>query len=167
MSAINKPRMPELRRTSLTTAARCFIAAAVGVLVSWLLLLIHIFASAEALQLVAVWISGASLLCAWAGVLTWRMPVFANRTLVLFAIGWAVGISISIWLSLWAFADRPLIWRASMQWLALTLAFAVGALLLRALLRKRTTPTIGRLLSLVSPLIVLLVVLFTYLGRAA
>ena len=167
MNSTNKPRMPELRRASLTTSFRCLLAAGGGASLTLFLLLIHIFAQTEWLQLASVWILGGSLLWAWAGILAWRMPVFGNRALLLFAIAWGAAIGASVWLAVWALASRPLIWRCSLQWLALTLSFVVGALLLRALLRKRTAPVIGRLLSLVSPLIILLVILATTLARAS
>ena len=159
--------MPELRRASLTASSRCLLAAASGASLTLLLLLIHIFAPTEWLQLASVWVLGGSLLWVWAAILAWRTPVFGNRALLLFAIAWVTGISASVWLAVWGVASRPLIWRCSLQWFALTLSFVVGALLLRALLRKRTAPVIGRLLSLVSPLIILLVILTTALARAS
>jgi len=167
MNSTSKPRMPELRRASLTMSSRCFLAAVGGASLALLLLLIHIFVPTEWLQIVSVWILGGSLLWVWAGILAWRMPVFGNRALLLFAVSWAAGIAASVWLAVWALASRPPIWRHSTQWLALTLSFVVGALLLRALLRKRAAPVIGRLLSLVSPLIILLVILITALARAS
>jgi hypothetical protein len=166
MNTTNKPRMPDLRRASLTTSSRFYLAAGGGAHLTLLLLLLHVFVPAEWLQLVSIWILGGSLLCAWGGILTWRMPVFANRSIFLFVFVWASGIAASVWLAIWAFASRPSIWRHSMQWLSFTLSFVVGALLLRALLRKRSAPVIGRLLSLVSPLIILLVIVITSLVRA-
>ena len=167
MTSTHNPRMPELRRASFTTSSRCLLAAVGGASLTLLLLLIHIFVATEWLQLVSVWILGGSLLWVWAGILAWRMPVFGNRALLLFAAAWVAGIGASVWLAVWALASRPLIWRCSLQWLALTLSFVVGSLLLRALLRKRAAPVIGRLLSLVSPLIILLVIVITALARAS
>jgi hypothetical protein len=158
--------MPKLRRASLTTSSRCLLAAGGGASLTLLLLLIHIFVPTEGLQLVSVWILGGSLLWVWAAILAWRMPVFGDRVLLLFAVAWVGGIGASAWLAVWALASRPLVWRCSLQWLALTLSFVVGALLLRALLRKRTAPVIGRLLSLVSPMIILVVLLITGLAPA-
>jgi len=166
MNPTNKPRMPELRKASRTTSSRFHLAGGAGAGLTLLLLILHVFVPIEWLELVSLWIFGGALLCVWAGILTWRMPVFANRSILLFAIVWASGIAASVWLAVWAFPFRPAIWRHSMQWLALTLSFVVGALLLRALLRKRNAPVIGRLLSLVSPLIILLVILITSLARA-
>lgn len=166
MVPTNKPRMPEIRKPSLTAATRCFAVAGGGAFAALLLLTAHVVVPAEALQLVSVWILGGSLLAVWAGILTWRMPVFGNRVLFLFALAWAAGIAASVWLAVCALATRPFVWRLSMQWIAVTLSFVVGALLLRALLRKRTAPRIGRLLSLVSPLIILVVVLVTYFARS-
>jgi len=164
MSSINAPRMPDLRRSSLTATARCLRAAGAGALAALCLLVAHIVVPFDGLQIAALWLVGTSLLCIWIGVLAWRMPVFDNRALTLFAIGWGAGMALSIWLAGWALRTHPFPWRLSVQWLALTLSTAVGALWLRALLRKRATPLIGRLLSLISPLIVLLVIFVTGLG---
>jgi len=159
--------MPEIRRASLTTAVRCFIAAGAGASLALLFLLIHVLVPSAWLQLAAVWIVGGSLLCVWAGILAWRIPVFGNRSLLLFASAWSTGIAAAVWLAVCAVPSRPPVWRLSMQWLALTLSFVVGALLLRALLRKRAAPLLGRLLSFISPLLVLLVILMTSLFRSA
>lgn len=166
MAPTSKPRMPKIRRASLTAAARCFSFAAGGALLSLLLLSAHVVVPSEPLQLVAVWILGASLLALWAGILAWRIPVFGSRAVSLFALAWVAGIASSLWLAVYGLASRPFIWRLSMRWIALTLSFVVGALLFRALLRKRTAPRIGLLLSLGSPLIVFAVILATSLARA-
>ncbi len=163
---MNVPWMPDLRRSSLTTAARCLLASGVGAAAALALLVAHVVAPLPVLQIAALWILGTSFLGTWAGILTWRMPVFGNRALVLFALAWAAGMALSVWLAGWALRSHAFLWRMSIQWLALSQSFVVGALLLRALLRKRATPLIGRLLSLVSPLIVLVVILVTSLGRA-
>ncbi len=167
MTSTNKPRMPELRRASLTASSRWFIAAGSGALATLLLLFVHVLIPAEWLQLVSLWFLGGSLLCVWIGVLTRRMPVLAHRALLLIAASWGAGTALSVWLAGWALASRPFIWRLSIRWIALGLSFAAGALLLRASLRKRTAPIIGRLISLVSPLMVLLVILLSFFGRPA
>jgi len=151
----------------MTTAVRCFIAAGVGASSALLLLLIHVLVPSAWLQLVAVWIFGGSLLCVWVGILTWRMPVLSDRLLLLVAASWAVGTALSVWLAAFALPSHPLVWRLSAQWVALALSFVAGAFLLRALLRKRTAPAVGRLISLISPLVVLLVILFSFLQRSA
>lgn len=155
--------MPEIRRASLTRAARCFIIAAASAFVTLLLLLVHVLVPSEWLQLVAIWFLGGSLLCVWIGTSSWRMPVLGNRFLLLIAAAWVAGTALSVWLAGWAVAARPLVWRLSIQWIALESSFIAGALLLRALLRKRTAPTIGRLISVVSPVIVLVVILLSLL----
>jgi len=162
---MNAPRIPGFRRTSWTTAARCLLTAGVGASASLLLLVGHVFVPIDSLQIAALWFLGASLLCVWAGILAWRMPVFGNRTLLLFALAWVIGTALSVWLAGWGPIARPPVWRMSMQWVAFALSFVVGGLLLRALLRKRAAPVIGRLLSLVSPLIVLAVILVASLGH--
>jgi hypothetical protein len=166
MSSMNVPRMPDLRRSSLTTFARWLRVAVATASAALGMLVAHILVPLDVLQIASLWILGASLLCAWAGIVTWRMPVFKDRTLFLFAVAWGGGMALSVWLAGWAFPTHASIWRLSIQWLALTLSTAVGALLLRALLRKRTTPVIGRLLSLISPLVVLVVILVTSLRSA-
>jgi len=166
MRPTSKPRMPELRTASLTLAARCLIAAAAGAFGVLVLLLVHIFVSAEWLQLASIWLLGAALLSVWVGILLWRIPVFGNRTLLLFSLAWILGIAAALWLAVWAVAGRSLIWQYTLHWLSLTLSFVVGALLLRALLRRRAAPIIGRLLSLISPLIILVVILMTTLARS-
>jgi len=167
MSPTNTPRMPELRRASLTRSSRWFLAAGGAALLTLLLLLIHVFVRTDALQLVSIWTLGASLLFSWAGIVTRRIPVLGNRALLSLALAWIAGLPASIWLAVWALPSRPPIWRYALQWLAVTLSLVVGALLLRGLLRKRTAPLLGRFLSLVSPLIVLLVILISVLVRGS
>ncbi len=163
MESKSKPRMPELRKVSLTLASRFFLVAAGGALGVLTLLLVHVFVPVEWLQLCSIWILGGSLLFVWAGILAWRIPVLGNGILLLFAIIWGLGIAAAVWLAVWSVPNRLQIWQHSMQWLSLTLSFVVGALLLRSLLRKRAAPLIGRLLSLISPLVILLVILLTSL----
>lgn len=167
MKRRSAPRMPELRRASLTRSSRWCVASGVGASAALLLLVMHVVAPIGWLELVAIWILGGALLCLWAGIVTWRMPVLGSRALGLSVAAWCVGIGASIWLAGWGLASRSLLWRRSVQWLALALSLVVGALLLRALLRKRAAPVVGRLLSLVSPLIVALVIVATELARAA
>ena len=140
-------------RGRLTLAARAILVAASGATVCLLLLAAHIFVPAPELQLAALWLLGGSLLTTWFAILAWRMPVFENRVLAAIASAWCGGIALAVVLVRWSLvAARSAVWERSAQWLAVTLSFAAGALLLRALLRKRTTSVVARLLSLLSPL---------------
>jgi hypothetical protein len=112
------------------------------------------------------WLLSATLLAAWVAILTWRMPVFRRCILAAFGGLWIAGIGLSVWLILLSIAgNRSAAWQRSVQALALGLSFVVGGLLLRALLRSRASPLVGRLLSLLSPLAVLLLILFVPPGQ--
>jgi hypothetical protein len=122
-----------------------------------LLLVAHVFVPHPQLQLVAVWFLAGAFLAAWIALLTWRAPVFAHRTLRLIAFASSLGTGLSLWMVHWTMtSNRPPVWQRSVQALALALSLAAAGWLLRALLRKRTSPILGRLLSLVAPLAILL-----------
>jgi len=146
------------RRTS--PFSRSLIAASILLFLSLCLLTAHVFAAAEGLQIGALWLLGGAFLSVWISVLLWRIPVLSGRTIGWFGLIWAGGIGISVWLILLTVRlDKTLIWERSVHWLALTISFAVGGLFLRALLRKRTSPIAARLISLISPLAILLLIL--------
>ncbi|RLE33807.1 hypothetical protein DRJ24_04790 [Candidatus Acetothermia bacterium] len=144
----------------MSAFARGLIVASILLFLSLCLLTAHIFVAAEGLEIGALWLlSGAGLAC-WIAILFWRIPVLSQRTIGWFSIVWAAGIGISVWLILLtARSDKPTAWERSVDSLALTLSFAVGGLFLRALLRKRTSPLAARLLSLLSPLAILLLII--------
>jgi len=146
-----------LRRSSLSTLSRCLIAAAGGAGLCLFLLVIHVFVPNPWLQLVAVWFLTGSFLAAWLSLLTWRAPVFAHRTLGLIALVSCLATGLSLLMVYWTMiSERSPLWQRSVQSLALALSLAGAGWLLRALLRKRTSPILGRLLSLLAPLAILL-----------
>jgi len=125
------------------------------------LLTAHIFIQNEWLQIAALWSLGAAFVALWVAVLLWRMPVLRQAVLTVFVIVWICGIGVAVCLVLAAStrSGASLLWQRSVQGLALGLSLAVGALLLRGLLHRRATLLIGRLLSLLSPLGILLLIL--------
>ena len=130
-----------------------------------------------------------------AELLAWRVPVNGRRVLATLACLWFFGIALSVCLVLLSADEaqsllwrrsvqvlalaptvtlsarastwtQSLLWRRSVQVLALALSVTVGALFLRALLRVRTSPISGRLLSLVSPIAILALIVILALTRA-
>jgi len=146
-------RVPTRRRS---TSQRAIIAGVLATFLALVLLTAHVFATSESLQIVALWLLAGALLAAWIAILAWRVPVCGRRLLAVFACLWFIGIALSVCLVLLSVdGTHNLLWRRSVQALALTLSVAVGALFLRALLRVRTSSISGRLLSLVSPIAIL------------
>lgn len=144
-------------------ARRLALALGAGLL-AFTLLLIHIFAPFQGLQLAALWLTGTAFVAAWTAVLCWRMPVFSGRALWGFTLIWCVGLSLAVLLALAAAASQSSIgWKISVQWLAFSISLSVGALQFRALFYRRATPILGRFLSLLSPMIILMLILLTSL----
>ena len=164
---MSKPITPPSRRRRYSLTVRSLIASTSFAAVSLALLVVHVFVPAAGLQTAAVWVLGGGFLSAWIAVLAWRMPVFGQRMLIFFAMLWALGVALSVLCVRWSLTAGTLseLFRRSSQWLALSISFAVGALFLRALLRRRTTPIVARLLSLLSPLAILLLILLSSPGR--
>jgi len=161
-----QPHVPRQRRPAWTPTARAMRLAAAGSAVALVLLVVHAFVAADALQLGAVGVLSASLVALWVGVLTWHMPVFENRALLVIGAAWSVVTGLAVWIVLWAMdAPTPLAWRELARAFALSLSLPAAGLFLRALLRKRTSPLVGRLLSLLSPLALLLWIVISSLGR--
>jgi hypothetical protein len=161
------PVSMHVRRRRSPTAARCLFLSGCCALPALALLTAHVFTPLASLQIAALWLLNASFVTIWIAIVTWRAPVFDRRVLAAFASLWAVGISLSVWLVvLSASPNRPASWQRSVQGLALGMGFAVGGLLLRALLRKRSSPVIARFLSFLSPLLILLLILFFPSGRS-
>jgi hypothetical protein len=164
MRASRPVRIPTRHRS---TSQRAIIAGAIALLLALVLLTAHVFAASEALQIAALWLLAGALLAAWIAILAWRVPVYGQRLLAAFACLWFAGIALSVCLVLLsANGTQSLLWRRSVQALALTLSVAVGALFLRALLRVRTSPISGRLLSLVSPIAIFTLIVILALARA-
>ena len=144
-------------------ARRLALALGAGLL-AFTLLLIHIFAPFPGLQLAALWLTGTAFVAAWTAVLCWRMPVFSGCALWGFTVIWCAGLSLAVLLTLAAAASQSSIgWKISVQWLAFSISLSVGALQFRALFYRRATPILGRFLSLLSPMIILMLILLTSL----
>ena len=147
----SRPVRVSTRRRS--TSQRAIIAGLLAAFLALVFLTAHVFAASETLQIAALWLLAGALLAAWISILAWRVPVYGRRFLAAFACLWLVGIALSVYLVFLSVdGTHNLLWRRSVQVLALTLSVAVGALFLRALLRVRTSSISGRLLSLVSPI---------------
>ena len=152
---------PTTFRRRLSLSAKSWIAAAAMAVTALVLLSIHVFTPISGLQAAGLGTLGFSLFAAWIAVLSWRMPVLDRGPIVLFGLLWIAGLTLSIACVQQSSAMQLEAIRRSAQWLALTLSLAVGALFLRALLRRRTTSRTARLLSLLSPLVILLLILFS------
>jgi len=154
------PVIPKVRPRRSSGFIIGLIVAAGFLLLSLSLLTAEIFVDVKPLQIGALSLLGAAFLSLWLSILAWRIPILPGRTIVWFGIVWAIGIGISVWLILLTSrVDRSAAWEGSVDWLALTISFAVGGLFLRSLLRKRTSPLAARLISLLSPLAILLLIL--------
>ena len=153
---MNRPTTVPVSPRRFSSARRALLVACTAASLALALLVAHVFAPAESLQISSLLLLGVGLVAAWVAVLVWRIPVFDRRRLAGLAALWLLGIALSATLVFLASnATRALLWRRAVEWLALTLSLAVGALFLRALLRVRTSPLGGRLLSLVSPFVIL------------
>jgi len=161
-----RPHVPRQRRPGLTLSARAMRLVAVGCAIALVLFIVHVFVAVDVLRLVAIGCLSAALVSLWGAILAWRMPVFENRVLLLIGAGWSVATGLAVWIVLWArFSQPPLAWRVSAHAFALSLSLPAAGLFLRALLRKRMSPLVGRLLSLLSPLALLLWIVISSLSR--
>jgi len=160
MNSVGIPMIDKVRALRSTVVLRFLLAATILLVISLSLLTAHAFVEAETLQIAALWSLGAAGLSFWIAILFWRIPVLSQRTIGWFGGVWAVGIGISVRLVLiTAQLEKPAAWELAVDLLALTISLSVGGLFLRALLRKRTSPLAARLISLVSPLAILLLIL--------
>ena len=153
------PLMRTLRFTAITRRLALAMGAGSG---AFVLLLIHVFAPLQGLQLAALGLAGFAFVAAWTAVLCWRMPVFSGRTLWAFTLIWCVGLGLAVVLVLVASESTHSIgWRIAVQWLAFSISLSVGGLQFRALFHRRATPILGRFLSLLSPMAILTLILVT------
>ena len=151
------PLMRSLRLTAIS--GRLMLAFGAGCL-AFVLLLTHVFAPLEGLQVAALAFTGLGLIAAWTAVLSWRMPVFSSTTLWSFTIIWCGGLVLAVLLVLaTAGSAQTLAWQLAVQWVAFSISLCVGGLEFRALFHRRATPVLGRFLSLLSPLAILLLIL--------
>jgi hypothetical protein len=157
-------RFPLIRTLRLTAITRRLALALSAATAAFALLLIHVFVPFSGLQVAALVLSGLAFVAAWAAILCWRMPVFSGRTLWAFTLIWCVGLSLAIALVITsASSEHGLVWKLAAQWLAFSVTLAVGGLQFRALFNRRATPILGRFLSLLSPMIILVLILATSL----
>jgi hypothetical protein len=127
---------------------------------AFVLLLVHMFAPLEGLQIAALAFTGLGLVAAWTAILCWRMPVFSSTTLWTFTLIWCVGLAIAVLLVLaTAGSSHTLAWQIAVHWVAFSVSLCVGGLQFRALFLRRATPVLGRFLSLLSPLAIILLIL--------
>jgi len=153
---VSRPTSVPAPSRRVSRARRALFAARAAASGALALLTAHAFVPLEALQISSLLLLGAGLVAAWIAVLVWHIPVLDRRRLAGLAALWLLGIALSATLVVVSSdAAQSLLWRCSVNWLAMTLSLAVGALFLRALLRVRTSPLSGRLLSLVSPFAIL------------
>lgn len=132
--------------------------------VAFVLLFVHVFAPLEWLQVAALVLTGLALIAAWTAVLCWRMPVFSSTTLWAFTLIWCVGLCLAVLLVLAsARAQHSVGWQVAVQWVAFALSLCVGGLQFKALFHRRATPVLGRFLSLLSPMGILLLILIVSL----
>jgi hypothetical protein len=150
----------------MSTPRRAVRAAGALAAAALTLLAANVFAPLEALQIGSLLLLGLGLVATWLGVLAWRVPVLDRRRLAALGVLWLVGVALSAVLVVLATdPDRSSLWRYTVEWLALALSLAVGALFLRALLRVRTSPLSGRLLSLASPFAILALIVLLALFK--
>jgi len=154
------PVIDKIRVIRATVVSRSLLAAAALLLIALSLFTALVFVEADWLQIAALWTLGGGGLAFWIAILLWPIPVLSRRTIGRFGLVWAIGTGISIRLVLIAAVlEKPALWKLSVDWLALTLSLSVGGLFLRALLKKRTSRLAARLISLVSPLAILLLII--------
>ncbi len=158
-----QPIHPRPRRGRLSISRYCVLAAGLSAAVALAVLVAEVFRPMIWLQAASLWLIGLAALLLCIAVYAWRIPVFGPRAIAFFAAAWVGGIALSVVLVLLSqHLPYPPAWRWSVQWVAVTLSFAVGTLLLRSLLRVRSSSIAIRCLSLISPLGVLLLIILTY-----
>jgi hypothetical protein len=142
------------------SATQRFLLGAAGFACSALcLLVVGQFETHEVLDAASLFALGTGLLLSYLAVLTWSVPVLGSRHVFAVAVAWGAGIAAACRLVFLANERaHSLLWVRSVQWLALTLSLVVGALFLRVLLRRRTSHVIVRVLSLVSPVAILVLI---------
>ena len=127
---------------------------------AFFLLITDVFVSLQGLQVAALGFTGLAFIAAWTAVLCWRMPVFSARTLWAFTLIWCVGLYLAVLLVLITSGSQySFAWRLAVQWLAFSISLSLGGLQFKALFYRRSTPILGRFLSLLSPMAILLLIL--------
>lgn len=162
-----RKQLSSIRGLRLSASIRRLLLALLSGATALVLLLVHVFAPIPGLQVAALALTGMSFAAIWLAVLAWRMPVFSGGTLWIFTLIWCAGLALAITLVLIASGlSRPMSWRIAVQWLAFSISLCVGGLEFRALFNRRATPILGRSLSLLSPMIVLVLILMASLNAS-
>jgi hypothetical protein len=140
-------------RHRLTVAGACF-------LVAFALLLVDVFVPVAWLQVLALAFTGTAFVALWTAVVRWRMPVLSNRVIWALTLIWCAALGVAIVLVLLPPAGQVgLARRAAAQWLAFSISLSLGSLQFRALFHRRATSILARILSFLSPMIVLCLIL--------
>jgi len=162
-----KTQFPLMRSLRLTAISRRLMLALGAGCLAFVLLFIHVFAPLEGLQVAALVLTSLALIAAWTAVLCWRMwrmPVFSGRSLWVFTLIWCISLSLAVFLVLATSGSKhSLSWQMAVQWVAFALSLCMGGLQFRALFHRRATPVLGRFLSLLSPMGILLLILIVSL----
>jgi hypothetical protein len=159
-----KTQFPLMRSLRLTAISKRLVLSLSAGCVAFVLLLVHVFAPLEGLEIAALTFTGLGLVAAWTAILCWRMPVFSRTTLWVFTLIWGIGLSLAILLVLaTAGSLHTLAWQMAVQWVAFSVSLCVGGLQFKALFLRRATPVLGRFLSLLSPLAVILLIVIVSL----
>ena len=155
-----KAQYPLIRHLRLTAITRSLLLALGAGSIAFTLLLIHVFLPLQALQVAALTLTGFAFIAAWTAVLCWRMPVFSASALWGFTAIWLFGLLLAVLLVLIASDTQPSFsGRIAVQWLAFSISLSVGGLQFRALFHRRATPVLGRFLSWLSPIAIVLLIL--------
>jgi hypothetical protein len=158
-----RSRFPLIRTLRLTALTRRLAVAVCAAVLAYIMLLIHVFARIEALESASLGLTAAAFVAAWTAILCWRMPVFSHRTLWTFTLAWMIGLTLAVWLVLATFTvQHALGWKVPAQALAFSISLSLGGLLFRALFHRRATPVLGRFLSLLSPMLILVLIAFLW-----
>ena len=160
-------QLSSIRGLRLSATTRRLLLALCSGTAALVLLLIHVFTPLQSLQVASLGLTGLSFAAIWMAILVWRMPVFSGGVLWTFTIIWCAGLALAITLVVIASASSHATdWKVAVQWLAFSISLCVGGLQFRALFNRRATPILGRSLSLLSPMIVLVLILVLSLNAS-
>jgi hypothetical protein len=138
-----------------------------GFVTAFLVLLVDLFVPVEWLKVMALGWTGAGFLALWGAVLCWRIPVLPRRFIWALTLVWLLGLAIAIALVMFYPTEQVgLARKAAAQWLAFSMSLSFGGLQFRALFHRRATSVVGRILSLLSPIVVVILILVETLHGA-
>ena len=162
MAGARTPRLATSRWMRLTVSARfCWVGCAFAAL-SLLLFIVRTVVPPANLSVPALAAVSVGAVFGWLAVLTGRMPVLPTRTLLGLVILWCISLAAAALLIV-ASLQTPgtAVWAGAVQSFALSLSLLSATLLFRSVLHRRRRLLFVRLLSLLSPIgiVVLLIVL--------